>query len=424
VSAISHSQCRRLVQTSLERMLNDDERIRLESHLDTCPSCRQYAADLHHLDDRLAPLMKKRWKASPDLDQRSFRRIQIHSRRKAMRKSVLGIAGGVLVITIFILIFSGVLNGFKPHPGAFPGSGLPSQGATINPPTDTPAAKSIPAASGGCYTVSYVVKAGDALYSIAATFNVPVATLVALNGLANNNNNVTILKPGLVLYLPICLSSGTPYSPSNDSTLLIMEVYTVKSGDTCSSIAALFNTPVAALIQLNNLDSACSHLTVGQVLGIPGAPEISGTSSGSQVSGPGACTSVKGGEMGTGVFIWPTSKHFISGMDYDPKIAHLALDLAAAVGDAIDAADTGTVIYTGWNAWGYGNLVILDHGNGYHTLYAHLDVVKVSCGQNVQKGDLIGLAGMTGNSPTGPHLHFEVILNGVHINPWTVLPPP
>jgi murein DD-endopeptidase MepM/ murein hydrolase activator NlpD len=100
------------------------------------------------------------------------------------------------------------------------------------------------------------------------------------------------------------------------------------------------------------------------------------------------------------------------------------LDLAAGTDDPIIAADTGTVIYSGWNDWGYGNLVILDHANGYQTLYAHLDVVKVSCGQNVHQGDLIGLAGMTGHTTTGPHLHFEVILHGAHVNPWSVLPPP
>jgi len=424
VSEISHSQCRKLVQASLERMPGEHERLQLESHLDTCPSCRQYAADLHQLEDHLSHLMKKRWKAGPDLDQQSLRMIQIQSRRNAMRKSVLGIAGGVLVITIFILIFSGVLNGFKPHPGAFPGSGLPSQGATITPPTDTPAAKLIPAASGGCYTVSYIVKAGDTLDSIAKNFNVPVATLVALNGLANNNNNVTILKPGLVLSLPICPSGGTPNLASNAIPVLLMKEYIVQSGDTCRSIAALFNIQASTLVQQNNLDASCSNLKVGQVLMIPGSPQIEVTTSAFPITGPGICTSVQGGKKGTGVFIWPTSKHAISGLNYDPAIGHDGLDLAAAMDDAIVAADTGTVIYAGWNDWGYGNLVILDHANGYQTLYAHLDVVKVSCGQNIHQGDLIGLAGVTGHVTTGPHLHFEVILNGAHVNPWTVLPPP
>lgn len=423
MAEISHAQCRKLIQGSLDRMPREHERLQLESHLDTCPPCRQYAADLYYLEDRLSRLMKKRWNASLDLDQWSLRMIQIQSRRKAMRKSVLGIVGGVLVITIFILIFSGVLNGFKPHPGVFPGAGLPSRGTTINVPTNTPMANSLTATPEGCQTISYTVQDGDSLYSIAAYFNVPVATLVALNGLANNNNSVTILKPGLVLNLPICPSGETPNLPSNAIPVLLMKEYIVQSGDTCRSIAALFNIQASTLVQQNNLDAACSNLKVGQVIMIPGSPEIDVTISAFPITGPGICTSVQVGKKGTGGFIWPISKHAISGKDYDPTIGHFGLDLAAAMDEAIVAADTGTVIYAGWNNWGYGNLVILDHANGYQTLYAHLDVVKVSCGQNVLQGDLIGLAGVTGHS-TGPHLHFEVILSGAKVNPWTVLPPP
>ncbi|HNZ14172.1 MAG TPA: M23 family metallopeptidase, partial [Anaerolineaceae bacterium] len=89
--------------------------------------------------------------------------------------------------------------------------------------------------------------------------------------------------------------------------------------------------------------------------------------------------------------------------------------------DAVRAADSGMVVYAGWIGGGYGNMVMVDHGNGYQTLYAHLSYVNVGCGQPVYQGNLLGGAGSTGNS-TGPHLHFEVRYMGGFINPWYVLP--
>ena len=65
------------------------------------------------------------------------------------------------------------------------------------------------------------------------------------------------------------------------------------------------------------------------------------------------------------------------------------------------------VVYSGWNDYGYGNLIVIDHGNGWQTYYAHLETIYAQCGQSVYQGDQIALMGITGNS-TGPHLHFEM----------------
>ena len=97
----------------------------------------------------------------------------------------------------------------------------------------------------------------------------------------------------------------------------------------------------------------------------------------------------------------------------------MAVDFGGSLGSAIYAVDAGTVIYAGWNDYGYGNMIMLDHGNGWQTLYAHLDSVLVGCGQNVGQGDMIGLMGSTGNS-TGPHLHFEMRLDGYFVNPHSI----
>lgn len=144
---------------------------------------------------------------------------------------------------------------------------------------------------------------------------------------------------------------------------------------------------------------------------------------------PGACQSIEGGAVGSGVFVWPTTLHEISGKDYNPDspLYHPAMDIAAAKDSTVVAADAGVVVYAGWNNWGYGNMVMIDHRNGWQSLYAHLDVVKVGCGENVEQGQLIGLAGQTGNAPF-PQLHFELwqTINGQvnKVNPHLYLPQP
>lgn len=127
--------------------------------------------------------------------------------------------------------------------------------------------------------------------------------------------------------------------------------------------------------------------------------------------------------QGTGVFCWPvpgysrvTSEY---GMRYHPILGvrklHTGIDIGAPQGARIVAADGGTVIHTGWMG-GYGNTIVIDHGGGISTLYAHLSAYKVSVGTKIDKGEIIGLVGSTGFS-TGPHLHFEVRKNGEPVNP-------
>ncbi len=125
-----------------------------------------------------------------------------------------------------------------------------------------------------------------------------------------------------------------------------------------------------------------------------------------------------------GEFTWPTpSCHYITS-HFSPRRKnpvsgiykrHTGTDIGAAYGTSIVAANSGTVTLAGWNS-GYGNCVIIDHGGGKATLYAHMSSYSVSTGQSVQKGQQIGRVGSTGNS-TGPHLHFEILINGVAVNP-------
>ena len=125
--------------------------------------------------------------------------------------------------------------------------------------------------------------------------------------------------------------------------------------------------------------------------------------------------------QGTGNFIWPSQFQALSGGDF--KEGHPGIDLSTPSGTPVYAADTGLVIFAGWTGIGYGNTIVIDHGNGYRTLYGHLSQVSTYCGARVAAGALIGLSGSTGNS-SGPHLHFEVRVPSGYINPLRVLPIP
>ncbi|RKD22897.1 hypothetical protein BEP19_11720 [Ammoniphilus oxalaticus] len=121
-------------------------------------------------------------------------------------------------------------------------------------------------------------------------------------------------------------------------------------------------------------------------------------------------------DRGSGSFLWPTNGGRISSV-YGQRWGrmHKGIDIAGVSDRTIKAADNGRVASAGWNG-NYGNCVIIDHGNGYRTLYGHLSSIDVSVGHVVERGEKVGVMGSTGHS-TGVHLHFEVIQNGSHRNP-------
>ena len=143
----------------------------------------------------------------------------------------------------------------------------------------------------------------------------------------------------------------------------------------------------------------------------------------------GGGSSGGGSTVGTGNLVWPSYCTYITsrqGPRTHPITGeyknHGGTDIAASYGSAIYAADSGTVVRSadGWNG-GWGNYVMIDHGNGMQTLYAHMSSRAVSVGQTVSRGQTIGYVGSTGMS-TGPHLHFEMYINGSRIDPQTRYP--
>ena len=130
--------------------------------------------------------------------------------------------------------------------------------------------------------------------------------------------------------------------------------------------------------------------------------------------------------ISTGRFGWPIRGRITSGFGYrrHPIFGglhlHTGIDIAAAYGRPISAADSGEIIFSGlWD--GYGKAVVIDHGRGYTTVYGHMSRIYVQAGQAIDKGQVVGLVGSTGFS-TGPHLHFEVRVNGHPVDPQSYLP--
>jgi murein DD-endopeptidase MepM/ murein hydrolase activator NlpD len=273
--------------------------------------------------------------------------------------------------------------------------------------------------------ITYTVQAGDTLFGIAAQFG---------------------LRPESVLWANYDTLEDNPHLLKTDMDLAIPPVngiiYTVAEGDTVEGIAEVYKvTPDAIYVEGYewNLLRPGEQPLAGASLIIPGgsrefkawtisAAENAPKTNSYDASGAvvargniGTCGDVSAGLAGTGFFIWPTPKHWVSGNNYAGW--HPGIDIAAKLGDPIYASDNGVVIYAGWNNWGYGNLVVIDHGNGWQTWYAHNSEIYVSCGQNVYQGGVIAAAGSTGRS-TGPHLHFETRFQGTLPNPFNVLPPP
>lgn len=273
---------------------------------------------------------------------------------------------------------------------------------------------------------TYTVQTGDTVSGIAERFGLQAKTVFAANYDVLQDNPHMLLPGQDLRILPVDgvyweWLGGIPFSQW-------AAYFAVKPEDILNYPANKLDP--AAIADPNNPD-----IKVGTFLIIPGGEYqyhtpgqvplgITRTNPASaQVGGAGSCPPITGGAIGYGIFVYPTSRHQLSGFDYSIKNNHLGIDLAAELGDSIYAADGGVVVYAGANSYGYGNMIMIDHGTGFQTLYAHLSAIFTSCGFNVAQGETIGAAGSTGRS-SGAHLHFEVRTLSNVISPWDVLPPP
>lgn len=275
--------------------------------------------------------------------------------------------------------------------------------------------------------ITYKVVEGDTIWAIAESFGLAPETILWCNSTILYDNPAAIY-PGTELKIP-----------PTDGVL-----YYWHEGDGLNGVANGLGVVPEDIINWpgNNLsietvgDYANPNIAVETALFAPGGTtsfidwtatlfgrDEAATSS--SLWGEGKCDPVSGGLVGTGTYVWPSSEHFISGYEYSPEINHWGIDIGGDTGNPIYATDSGVVVYAGWNALGYGNVVAVDHGqneNGasVQSVYAHLSAINVACGASVYQGNIIGYMGSTGNS-SGPHLHFELIVGSTKVNPHQYL---
>jgi len=251
-------------------------------------------------------------------------------------------------------------------------------------------------------TVEYRVAEGDTVASIAKTFGVSIDTVLWENGLKTTE----ALKVGRVIrVLP---ATGVEYS--------------VKRGDTIYTISKAHQIDPQAIVdwKFNTFaNDETFTLALGQDLFLPDAIKPDAKS----VDTPSVRIALEvppvPGVRGEGSFAWPSYGMVTQRYGY----FHTGIDLANRASPPVSAAQGGTVVKAGWNAGGYGNFVVIDHGNGYKTLYGHLVTgsLTVKAGDVVKQGQKIGQMGTTGRS-TGIHCHFEVFKDNKRLDPLSVLP--
>lgn len=262
--------------------------------------------------------------------------------------------------------------------------------------------------------IAYTVESGDSLSSIAHRFGVSMETVIW----ENNIDNPSKLKLGTTLrILPV---SGISH--------------TATAGDTLATIAKKYGIDATKIARQNNIADGAT-LLAGQTLIIPDGKKIISLPASRYIARAGtyAAYSTKGGrytpsaKLDGAVVINDTPKggkwmekptNGIYTTRFQP--GHYAVDIANRAAPAIHAAAAGTVIKSqcGWNG-GYGCMIVIDHGNGMQTLYAHMNRLGATVGEKIGKGEEIGMMGHTGRvrGATGIHLHFEVVDHGRKRNP-------
>jgi hypothetical protein len=271
--------------------------------------------------------------------------------------------------------------------------------------------------------IIYVVQPGDTVFGIAEKFG---------------------LKPETILWGNYFVLADNPHALTEGQELNILPIdgtyHRWSAGEGLNGVAQGYSVTPETIINWegNHLnpetlgDWSNPNIEPGTFLVVPGgsrqfvtwsAPRITRSNPGvAKYIGPGACGTIVDGAVGTGAFIWPSVAHFLSGYDYSPSTNHFGIDIDGDLGESMWASDSGVVVYAGWNNFGYGNMVVIDHGNGWQTAYAHMQVIGVGCGQSVFQGTPIGTIGSTGKS-SGPHIHFEMLHDSYgKVNPWDFLP--
>lgn len=260
---------------------------------------------------------------------------------------------------------------------------------------------------------THTVQQGESFWTIASNYGISVYELQQLNSDINPNRlqigqeiNLNCLEPliNVVVVKEITVEESIAYTTEYKETASLYrgETQVVKKGsDGKKMVTYEVKETNGATLEKNTLNEVVVSEPVTAVVN------------------KGTKTVALSSRSGDGILNWPMSGKITSPYGTRKSGFHSGIDIGGKVGTPVYAAAGGKVVLSSWY-YGYGNCILVDHGNGMKTRYAHLSGYKVKVGDTVERGQLIGLCGNTGNS-TGPHLHFEVIINGSTKNPVNYL---
>lgn len=246
--------------------------------------------------------------------------------------------------------------------------------------------------------IYYAVLPGDTISDIGQKFGISVNTILW----ENNLTGYSVIRPGQKL--AILPTSGIRHK--------------VQRGDTIQKIAKKYSANAEDIIEFNKLASA-QDIKIGELLIIPGGKKVQIVQTyGLRLMPSSNESAIAKTIISSGKMIWPSvCKRITQYFTW----RHAGVDIACGYGNPVKAAASGTIIRAqgGWNG-GYGNVIIIDHGNGTQTLYGHLGKILVQIGDAIEKNQTIGFEGSTGRS-TGPHVHFEIRVSGTRRNPLSIV---
>jgi murein DD-endopeptidase MepM/ murein hydrolase activator NlpD len=222
-----------------------------------------------------------------------------------------------------------------------------------------------------------------------------------------------LARSGLLLVLAACASTHTGEGV----------VHVVRPGETLYRISRYYEVPLETVIRVNDVEDV-SDVAVGTQLWIPEARRSAATASialPAAIAHPGPGGRELALRESNLVFDWPVRGQLSSGYGRRGGSTHDGVDIRAPRGTPVRAAEAGRVIHSGDGLGDYGEVVILKHAGRYSTVYAHHDAIRVREGEFVEKGDIIGTVGTSGNA-SGPHLHFEVRRDRRPQDPLAYLP--
>ncbi len=416
MTVLSHIQACDLILASKSGDLSREQQLAIREHLSGCLECQKYFAFHHELLMNLGGEMqvtlnkKDKQIAINNINKRVMKMRKIRNTTKFTLRTIL--VSSVLLIAVFFFTQLNQNNRQVP-------TELTAPPQSTNPPTENIASTATVSSNQTSSIITYTVRQGDSLFSIANELGLEPETILWSNSeLFQDNPN--LLREGQVLMIP----------PTEGF------IYLWQVGDQLTEVAERFGVDPLAIAKYPGNQTGDNPETLETFSPEPGSPVIIpggrkpftdwGTlpvtrrvPADPSYSGPGKCDPVFSSIFGNGVFNWPLD-NIEPGKD-SFSLYQDGIEIYGDAGDSVMSIDNGVVVFAGKSNNGYGNLVVIDHGNNWQSAYGNLDEVLVRCGDEILQGVQIATLGQ-GENAARPRLFLELLDGGKKVDPVKYLP--